>query len=78
VPIEIAGQTYYRTSEACLKARISKATLFRWLKLGVIRKSHRDRRGWRLFTEDEMNTILAESDRVDVEDVSNRLKNDNH
>jgi DNA-binding transcriptional MerR regulator len=78
VPIEIAGQTYYKTSEACVKARISKATLFRWLKSGVIRKSHRDRRGRRLFTEDDMNTILAESDRVDVEDIPERLENDKH
>jgi DNA-binding transcriptional MerR regulator len=78
VPIEIDGRIYYRSSEACVKARISKATLFRWLKFGVINKSHRDRRGWRLFTEDDMNTILAESNRVDVEDISDRLKNDNH
>jgi excisionase family DNA binding protein len=70
VPIEIDGQTYYRTSEACVQARVSRATLFRWLKAGVLRKSHRDRRGWRLFTEDDMNTILAESNRVEVEDIS--------
>ncbi len=78
MPIEIAGQTYYRTSEACVNARISKATLFRWLKCGVIKKSHRDRRGRRLFTEDDMNAILAESNRVDVEDISDRLTNDNN
>lgn len=78
MPIEIAGQTYYKTSEACVKARISKATLFRWLKSGVISKAHRDRRGRRLFTEDDMNTILAESDRVEVEDIPDRLESDKH
>ena len=78
MPIEIAGLTYYKTSEASVKARISKATLFRWLKSGVISKSHRDRRGRRLFTEDDMKTILAESERVDVEDSSDRLENDNN
>jgi DNA-binding transcriptional MerR regulator len=74
VPIEIAGQIYYKTSEACERARISKATLFRWLKSGVIRKAHHDRRGRRLFTEDDMKIILAESDRVEVEDISAGLK----
>jgi len=67
MPVEIGGETYYRTSEACAKARVSRATLFRWLKAGVLIKSHRDRRGWRLFTEDDLDALLAESNRVDVE-----------
>ena len=67
MPIEIDGQTYYRTSEACAKARVSRATLFRWLKAGILMKSHRNRRGWRLFTEDDINAILAESNRVEVD-----------
>ena len=69
MPVEIAGQRYYRTSEACAKARVSRATLFRWLKAGILPKSHRDRRGWRLFTEDDVNAILAESNKVEVEDI---------
>lgn len=77
MPIEIAGQTYYLTSEACRKAGISKATLFRWLKSGLLCKSQRDRRRRRLFTEDDMNNIMAESNRVDVE-VSGRLIHENH
>jgi DNA-binding transcriptional MerR regulator len=74
MPTELAGQTYYRTSEVCTEARVSRATLFRWLKAGILRKSHRDRKGWRLFTEDDMNTILAESDRVEAEDVSGLIR----
>lgn len=77
MPIEIAGQTYYLTSEACRKAGISKATLFRWLKSGLLCKSHWDRRRRRLFTEDDMNNILAESNRVDIE-VLGRLPNGNN
>ena len=72
MPIEIDGRTYYITSEACARARVSRATLFRWLKAGVLAKSHRDRRGWRLFTEEDMKTILAESNRVDVADIPGR------
>jgi len=70
MPIEINSLTYYRTSETCIKAGISRATLFRWLKAGVLEKSYRDRRGWRLFTDDDLNKIQAEVNRVEVEDTS--------
>ena len=70
MPIEINTQTYYRTSEACMKAGISRATLFRWLKAGVLNTSYRDRRGWRLFTEGDLNKIQAEANRVEAEDTS--------
>lgn len=70
MPIEINGQTYYRTSEACIKTGISRATLFRWLKGGVLKVSYRDRRGWRLFTEDDLNNIKAEASRVEAVDTS--------
>jgi len=64
MPIEINGQIYYRTSEVCTEVGISRATLFRWLKEGLLKKSRRDRRGWRLFTEDELKTLKTESNRV--------------
>ena len=64
MPIQINGQTYYRTSEACMKTGISRATLFRWLKAGVLKKSYRDRRGWRLFTESDISKIKAEANKI--------------
>jgi len=78
MPIEINGQTYYRTSEACIKTGISRATLFRWLKAGVLENSYRDRRGWRLFTDDNLNKIRAEASRVEAEDTSLRGDNGKH
>ena len=66
MPIEINGQTYYRTSEACAKTGVSRATLFRWLKAGILKKSYRDRRGWRIFTEDDLSKIQAEARRIEV------------
>jgi len=36
--ITIDGKVYYKTSEACKKTGISRATLFRWLKIGIIEK----------------------------------------
>ena len=65
MPITIDGQTYYRTFEACKKAGISRATFFRWLKVGTIEDvAHRDRRGWRLFTQSDIVRIQNEADRT--------------
>lgn len=65
MPILITGKTYYRTAEACQMAGISKNTLFRWIKEGLFADvKQRDRRGWRLFTEEEIETLKAEFDRI--------------
>ena len=70
MPREINGQRYYETSEVCQKVGISRPTLFRWLKRGILHRLHRDRRGWRLFTEDDLRKIQAEANKVEAEDVS--------
>ena len=62
---KINGQTYYRTSEACRMAGISRATLFRWLRTGIIEDVvPRDRNGWRLFNLDDINRIKSEATRL--------------
>jgi len=61
MPVIINGQTYYRTAEVCLMVGIGKSTLFRWIKEGIMKEAeHRDRRGWRLFTGDEINKVKSE------------------
>jgi predicted site-specific integrase-resolvase len=63
--VTVDGQTYYRTAEVCRIVGISRATLFRWLKDGTFMEAeHRDRRGWRLFTEDEIDRLKAEANRI--------------
>ena len=62
--IEINGQIYYRTSETCKEIGISRATLFRWIKEGALKKSRTDRRGWRLFTEGEVKALKLEINRI--------------
>ena len=65
MPTLINGKTYYRTSEACQMAGVSRSTFFRWLNKGILGEvRRRDRRGWRLFTEDEINRIKAEAGKV--------------
>jgi DNA-binding transcriptional MerR regulator len=66
--IEIDGRIYYKTSEACKKAGISRATLFRWLKVGILDKYYKDRRGWRLFTEEDLDKIRTEARKIQIED----------
>jgi len=65
MPVTINGQTYYRTVEVCRMVGISKSTLFRWLKQGVLSKAERrDRRGWRLFTRDEIDGLNKEVNQI--------------
>jgi len=62
----LQGVTYYRTAEVCDLAGISRTTLFRWLKNDLLGSAvARDRRGWRLFTEAEVDFLKAEANRVD-------------
>jgi excisionase family DNA binding protein len=69
---EINGQTYYRTSEVCETIGISRSTLFRWLKNGILPKCCHDRRGWRLYTEEDVIMIRAERNKLETEVFVNR------
>jgi len=70
VPTEINGEVYYTTSEICGETGISRPTLFRWLKQGVLKEIRKNRRGWRIFTEGDLNKIKAETRRIEVEEIS--------
>jgi excisionase family DNA binding protein len=61
----VTGETYYRIAEACRLAGVSKNTIFRWVREGLFPDvEHRDRRGWRLFTENEIARLKAEVNRI--------------
>ena len=65
MPITINGKRYYRTSETCHMVGISRTTLLRWLRDGSMMLSeYRDRRQWRLFTEDDVNRLNLEANRI--------------
>jgi len=65
MPVTINGQTYYTTVEVCRTVGISKSTLFRWLKQGILNKcERRDKRGWRLFTRDEIDGLKREVNQI--------------
>jgi excisionase family DNA binding protein len=65
MPVTINKKTYYRTSEVCRLARISRSTLLRWLKEDNLHlQDYRDRRSWRLFTEEDVRTLVTEANRI--------------
>ena len=54
----IKGKTYYRTHEALALAGVSRATWYRWKAARLVRDAkHKDRRGWRLFTQEEVDRL---------------------
>ena len=66
MPTAVSGRTYYTAQEAAVEAGISKPTLLRWIKTKRVKDSaRRDRNGWRLFSEAEVEAIrnVAQSER---------------
>ncbi len=72
--VEIDGKKYYRTMEACEKAGISRATLFRWLRKGTFKDvTFKDRRNWRLFTEEDIERLKEEANKITMSPVQQNL-----
>jgi predicted site-specific integrase-resolvase len=74
MPVEIDGCIYYRTMEICSRANISRATFFRWLKSGILEKRFKDRRGWGLYTEEDLERIRTEARKMKVEIIDSEKK----
>ncbi len=65
MPIVINDETYYRTTEVCRMIGISRNTLFRWLKEGIVSDvEYRDWRGWRLFTTAQVENVRAKTNQI--------------
>ncbi|MFP3898352.1 MAG: MerR family transcriptional regulator [Dehalococcoidia bacterium] len=71
--VEINGRVYYRTAEVCQLVGIAKSTLFRWMRQNVVKEAqYRDRKGWRLFTEEELRSITEETGRIQRNHLAER------
>jgi len=71
MPVKLNGRTYYRTAEVCQIVGIGRSTLFRWLRQNVVKEAqYRDRKGWRLFTEEDLRSLAAESSRIQKNGVT--------
>jgi len=65
MPVKIDGRIYYRTAEVCQMVGIGKSTLFRWIRQNVVKDAEcRDRKGWRLFAEDELICLKSETNKI--------------
>jgi len=71
MPVKINGRTYYRTAEVCQIVGIGKSTLFRWIRQNIVNDAeYRDRKGWRLFAEDELLHLKCETNRIQTNRVA--------
>ena len=65
MPININSSQWYQTAEACQLAGISKNTFLRWVREGICPDVvHRDRRGWRLFSEQDVERLKVEANKT--------------
>lgn len=53
----VAEPTTYSTEQAAEAAGISKSTLLRWIKQGIVPDVRRDRNNWRVFTRKDVQLI---------------------
>lgn len=67
MPVKLNGETYYWTAEACRLAGTSKNTFLRWVKEKRFSDiQRRDRRGWRLFTEGDLQRLKSEVNKIQI------------
>ncbi len=52
-----AAKKWYKTNQVCALFDVSRATLFRWEREGLISGPARDWRNWRLYTTENVDEI---------------------
>ena len=52
-------QQLFSTAEVAAMAGVHRDTLLRWLRNRIVAEPSRDRHGWRVFTDDEVDVIVA-------------------
>jgi site-specific DNA-methyltransferase (cytosine-N4-specific) len=56
---QLLGQERLSTAEVAHKANVHRDTLLRWLRQGHVPEPKRDRHGWRVFTAEEAEAVVA-------------------
>jgi len=60
--VDYRPRDLYASNEVSQIIGISRNTLYRWIKEGIVNEAEsRDRRGWKLFTQDEINQLKKEA-----------------
>ena len=64
--ISINHQKYYMIAEACTMAGTNRNTLLRWIREGRFADVKiRDRNGWRLFSERDVERLKCELNKLE-------------
>ena len=64
--VSINHQTYYMITEACAMAGTNRNTLLRWIREGRFPDVKiRDRNGWRLFGERDVERLRREVNKLE-------------
>ena len=67
--LSIENKKFYRISEACALAGISRETFLRWVREGSFSDvKYRDFRGWRLFTDEDLARLKTKVGRIVVQE----------
>ena len=71
MPVTMNGKTYYFSAEACEMACTNRNTYLRWVRDNKFTDVvHRDRNGWRLFTEDDVQRLKSKVNKIQRIDVA--------
>lgn len=71
MPLKFDGQTFYNTREACKLAGTNRDTFLQWVRQKKFTDvEHRDRNGWRLFTEGDLQRLKDYVNRIEKISVS--------
>ena len=61
----VGGRRFYRVSEACNAAGISRPTFLRWVRQGTFADvRRRDWRGWRLFSDEDVRRLKTRVNQI--------------
>jgi CheY-like chemotaxis protein len=65
---------FYSSKEVCESLQISKSTLFKWEREGLITKVRRDWRGWRLYDAHNLEEIKVNIEKQRLEESTTRSR----
>jgi DNA-binding transcriptional MerR regulator len=69
MPLKLNGQIFYNTQEACKLAGANRDTFLRWVRQKKFTDvGHRDRNGWRLFTNEDIQRLKTRVNHVEKVD----------
>ena len=64
----------YKLVEVARESGVSATTIRRWLKNGKISEPGKDRNGWRVWTHEEMLTVVKFATQYEAPDYNSQLK----